>query len=316
MGAKVLLTNSFDSRSFSFFQSLFPSGFSVVQLHSLDKKSFMEEAAEADYLVVSGRLRVDDDIVRVSKRLKMAARVGTGLDCLDLESLSRASVPVYACAGINSDSVAEHTVLLILSLLRKIDEFASQTKHGMWNTNAARFGTHELKGKEVCVVGAAGAIGKKVTNLIRGFGCSVIECDLGSNPPFPQCAGNSDIVTFHCPFTEDTRDMLDSRAIAALKRGCLIVNTSRGGLINEEDLAEALESGAIGGVALDVRTIEPPDPTGPFTNAGNVILTPHMAGITQESFEEMMRMAANSVISFHNGNLHAIAPHLLRANGE
>ena len=249
--------------------------------------------AEAEGWVVRNQSRVDRDALRAAPRLRVVGRVGVGLDNLELDALREAGVAVTWAPGSNAASVAEYVMGALLHLWRRFDGATAHVRGGGWDRPA--FMGHEALGRTLGVVGL-GDIGARVARRARALGLEVVASDpllhdasyavqeLGARLlPLPALLDASDAVTLHVPLVPSTRGLIDADALQRMRPGALLVNTSRGGLVDEAALARSLRDGHLGGAALDVRDREPPGPGDPLADAPRLLLTPHVAGITVES---------------------------------
>jgi len=235
-------------------------------------------------LVVRNRTKVTADVIAAAPHLKVIARAGVGLDNIDLKAADAAGVVVVAGLGANAVSVGELTLGLALSLLRNVPGHDVATRDGGWVRTPGR----ELSGLTWGLLGC-GATGVATAKLIQGFNCSVLGYDpYAKNVPgvelttFEDVLKRSDVVSIHMPSTPETNGSINAAALALMKKDAIIVNVGRGEVINEADLIAALRAKTIAGAALDVRAQEPPT-TGEMETIPNLILTPHVAGITKES---------------------------------
>jgi (2R)-sulfolactate sulfo-lyase subunit beta len=235
-------------------------------------------------LVVRNRTKVTADVIAAAPGLKVIARAGVGLDNIDLKAADAAGVVVVAGLGANAVSVGELTLGLALSLLRNVPGHDVATRDGGW----VRIPGRELSGLTWGLLGC-GATGVATAKLIQGFNCSVLGYDpYAKNVPgveltsFEDVLKRSDVVSIHMPSTPETNGSINAATLALMKKDAIIVNVGRGEVINEADLIAALKAKTIAGAALDVRAQEPPT-TGEMETIPNLILTPHVAGITKES---------------------------------
>jgi D-3-phosphoglycerate dehydrogenase/(S)-sulfolactate dehydrogenase len=235
-------------------------------------------------LVVRNRTKVTADVIAAAPGLKVIARAGVGLDNIDLKAADAAGVVVVAGLGANAVSVGELTLGLALSLLRNVPGHDVATRDGGWVRTPGR----ELSGLTWGLLGC-GATGVATAKLIQGFNCSVLGYDpYAKNVPgveltsFEDVLKRSDVVSIHMPSTPETNGSINAATLALMKKDAIIVNVGRGEVINEADLIAALKAKTIAGAALDVRAQEPPT-TGEMETIPNLILTPHVAGITKES---------------------------------
>jgi D-3-phosphoglycerate dehydrogenase/(S)-sulfolactate dehydrogenase len=235
-------------------------------------------------LVVRNRTKVTADVIAAAPGLKVIARAGVGLDNIDLKAADAAGVVVVAGLGANAVSVGELTLGLALSLLRNVPGHDVATRDGGWVRTPGR----ELSGLTWGLLGC-GATGVATAKLIQGFNCSVLGYDPYAKnvqgvelTTFEDVLKRSDVVSIHMPSTPETNGTLNAATLALMKKDSIIVNVGRGEVINEADLIAALKAKTIAGAALDVRAQEPPT-TGEMETISNLILTPHVAGITKES---------------------------------
>ena len=235
-------------------------------------------------LVVRNRTKVTADVIAAAPKLKVIARAGVGLDNIDIKAADAAGVVVVAGLGANAVSVGELTLGLALALLRNVPGHDVATRDGGWVRTPGR----ELSGLTWGLLGC-GATGLATAKLLQGFSCSVIGYDPYAKnlsnielTTFEDVLKRSDVVSIHMPSTAETNGSINAASFALMKPDAIIVNVGRGEVINEADLIAALKAKTIAGAALDVRAQEPPV-KGEMETIPNLILTPHVAGITQES---------------------------------
>jgi len=249
-----------------------------------DPEALKKEIASATALVVRNRTKVTAEIIAAAPKLKVIARAGVGLDNIDIKAADAAGVVVVAGLGANAVSVGELTLGLALALLRNIPTHDEATRAGGWVRTPGR----ELSGLTWGLLGC-GATGLATAQLLKGFGCTI----LGFAPYAKNVSGvelttfedvlkRSDVVSIHMPSTPETNGVINAQTLALMKPEAIIVNVGRGEVINEVDLMTALKAKKIAGAALDVRAQEPPV-VGDMENISNLILTPHVAGITSQS---------------------------------
>ncbi len=241
--------------------------------------------------------------------VRLVALRSAGFNNVDLAAARRLGVTVARVPAYSPDAVAEHTVAMILSLNRAIHRAYARVREG----NFALEGLlgFDLKGRIVGVVGT-GRIGAAVARIMLGFGCRVLAHDLA---PDPACAASgvfyvaldellaeSDIVTLHCPLTPQTRHVIDADALRRMRPGAYLVNTARGALVNEQDVADACKSGRLWGYAADVLETEPVKAPHVFQDVENIIVTPHIGSRTNESVQRQGMRAANNLVNFLKGN--------------
>ncbi|MDD5986941.1 MAG: 2-hydroxyacid dehydrogenase [Eubacteriales bacterium] len=312
----ILLTNHYDAAPLQIVKENCPPDFRLLYPDDGERSSLLSLAAEADYLLVSGRQRIDEALLQCAHRLKMVQRTGVGIDMLDLEALQKHALPLYINAGVNAQSVAEYTLLLILNCLRQYPKIHAQLQSGIWKKQANGIRTHELKGKRVGLAGL-GRIGRKTAALLQAFGAHVAYYDLFRNEeaekemgivflPWNELLAQSQILSLHCPLTEQTKRMVNADALAAMREDAVLINTARGALIDQEALFEALHSHRIAGAAIDVFEQEPLPPDSRLLQLDNLFVSPHIGGITRESFSRMMQGAFSNIRAFDRGELQQI----------
>ena len=255
-----------------------------------DPEALKAKIKDATALVVRNRTQVTAEIIAAAPQLKVIARAGVGLDNIDIKAADAAGVVVVAGLGANAVSVGELTLGLALSLLRSIPTHDVATREGKWIRTPGR----ELSGLTWGLLGC-GATGMATARLIQGFKCKVLGYDPFVKADDPRLPGlnmsmhsleevlkGADVVSIHMPSTPQTNNTINSTTLALMKPSAIIVNVGRGEVINEADLIAALKAKTISGAALDVRAQEPPV-VGELETLPNVILAPHVAGITAES---------------------------------
>lgn len=315
---KILLTNYYSPKPLAFITSLLPDGFEFISLDKPGREEIIQKIPEADFLLVGGREKIDREVLDAAGKLRMIQRSGVGLDSLDLDAIRNKEIPLYVNEGVNAQSVAEHTILLILGTLRKIIIVDKKTRSGEWVKHDIGITCHELSGKQVGLVGL-GSIGKCVARMLLAFGVRTVyykpnrlsedtEKFLGVEyRTFDNLLSTSDVISLHCGLSETTRSIIGRDEFDRMKKGAVLINTARGALIDDSAFIDALKSGHIAGAGLDVFSKEPLVSGHPFMDMDNVLLTPHMGSITQESFSRMMRTAISSIEQFHSGDLNSIS---------
>ncbi len=276
-----------------------------------------ESIADADYLLAGGRVRINENVLSHATSLKMIQRSGVGLDSINLEALRKHNIPLYVNKGVNSQSVAEHALLLMLACLRRLTEIHNNTVAGIWKKQEQGVRTFELHGKTVGLIGM-GSIARKVARLLKPFDVRILyfdpyrlnektEHELSvEHTDFNTLLGESDIVSLHCPMTDENSRMINGTTLSQMKRGAILVNTARGGLVDSAALHAALQDGRLSFAGLDVHETEPIPAEYPLKSLPNIILTPHVAGVTADSFRAMMTDAMRNIELFELGRLSEI----------
>jgi D-3-phosphoglycerate dehydrogenase len=246
--------------------------------------------------------RITARVLDASANLRVISKHGTGTDTIDKAAAAQRGIAVKAAVGANAAAVAEHTWALILACAKDVSLLDRRMHDGHWDK--ATHKSLELRGRTLGLVGL-GAIGARVAATGLSLGMRVIAHDpfAAAAPegvdllPLADVVAGSDVLSLHCPLTADNAGMLDAAALATMRPGAIVVNTARGGLIDEMALADALKSGALRAAGLDSFQVEPFAAGHPFTGIGNVILSPHIGGVTGDAYVGMGTAAAKNVLA-------------------
>ena len=308
----ILCTNKYNDTPRKIIEELVPEGFCLRFLDEQTQDDLREKVKEADYILAGGRLRINKEVISNASKLKMVQRSGVGLDSIDTAALKEYGIPLYVNRGVNAQSVAEHTLLLILACLRRLTEIENNTRKGVWKKQEQGIHTHELFGKTIGIMGM-GSIARRLVQLLSPFRVRIYYNDIVRAPEWlekeydlkfaekEEIFASCDIITLHCALTDDTKGMINRKSIEMMKEGVIIVNTARGQIVDLTDLADGLNSRKISFAGIDVHESEPISEDYPLKDIENVIITPHIAGITYESFFAMMRGAMDTIEKFDNG---------------
>ena len=272
-----------------------------------DAPRLLKEAAAAHALIVRNRTQVCGELLAALTRCKVVGRLGVGLDNIDMPGCTARGLQVIPATGANALSVAEYVVASTLLLLRGAYQDTAAVAAGRWPRPALSNG-RETGGRTLGLVGY-GSIGQLTARLARGLGMQVLAFDalMDANHPAyangpARCAGLeeviglSDAVSLHVPLVDSTRGLFNAERIAAMKKGAVLINTARGGIVDEVALAAALKSGHLGGAAIDVFETEPLPVSPHFEECPHLILTPHVAGVTLEANERVSSLIAQKVL--------------------
>jgi D-3-phosphoglycerate dehydrogenase len=280
-------------------------GIDIDYRPSIAREELLRVVGGYDALIVRSRTKVDREVLDRGSRLKLVARPGTGLDNVDIDYAKSKGVVVLNSPESLVEAVSEHVVLLMLALSRNLVAADLSTKQGRWEKNSLL--GRELRGKVLGIVGL-GRIGRRIAEIGRTLGMSVLAFDVITIPhdvisalgarivSLGELFRSSDYITLHVPMTPDTLHMVGGSKLSEMKKTAFLVNTSRGGVIDEEALASALREGRIAGAALDVFEKEPP--SGAILSAPNTILTPHIGGQTEEAQSDAIIAIGEKVRSF------------------
>jgi (S)-sulfolactate dehydrogenase len=269
-----------------------------------DRTRLLAAMADADAIVVRDRTQVDAELVAASPRLRVVGRLGVGTDNLDLEALEARGVKVHLATGANAISVAEHVVGALLFLSRPSFATTARVIAGEW-PRPELIG-RELAGRTLGLLGF-GATARAVAHRAAALGMTIVTADPVVTDPGPsvtlltteQLFAASDALSVHAPLLPSTRGLVGASAIAAMPAGALLVDTSRGGVVDHDAVVAALRSGHLAGAALDVHPVEPVDAaTGArYSGVPGLLLTPHLAGVTHESNTRISAMIAEAVVA-------------------
>lgn len=272
-----------------------------------------ERAKEAD-IVLTNKAKIPGDVIEALPRLRYIGELATGFDNVDIHSAARRNIPVCNVPGYSTFSVAQLTWGLILELTYQISRRSNEVHQGAWFRSPdfcfGHEGLFELQGKTLGLVGI-GQIGGAVAQIGKAFGMQIMAAvrrpDAYDMPwvrftTVEACFEQADFVSLHCPLTETNRQMVNKDLLAKMKPTAFLINTARGALVNEIDLANALITKQIAGAAVDVLSSEPPPAQHPLYNIPNCIITPHIAWATKEARERLLKEAAENIKAFLGGN--------------
>lgn len=271
-----------------------------------DRERLKAELKAADAVIVRNQTRLDAELLDGEHRLKVIGRLGVGLDNIDLQTAAAKGIPVVYGKNANAASVAEYVIAAIFAFSRLLREASGDVKAGGWNRKT--FTGAEVYGKTLGLVGV-GEIGHRVAVRAKALGLKTIGYDPFVAPcDFPaaesgielvsydRVVAESDFISLHVPLTPGTRNLLGLESFRRMKKSAIVINSARGGIVNEADLVEALRTGLIGGAVLDVLDREPPAADHPLLRADNCLITPHIAGLTEESQVRTAAMVSTEVI--------------------
>ena len=277
----------------------------------IDKPAeLLREAAHCEALIVRNRTQVRGDLLAAlgaSGRCKAVGRLGVGMDNIDMDGCQRLGIAVFPASGANALSVAEYVIASAMMLLRGVYASSAAVAAGQWPRAALGLG-RETAGKTMGIIGF-GSIGQTVARLARGLGMRVIAFDamLGPDAPvfadlgvpcvgLPELLAQADVVSLHVPLLASTQGLFNADRVATMKRGAVLINTSRGPVVDLPAVAQALRSGHLGGAAIDVFEPEPLPATAYLQDCPNLLLTPHISGQSAESNERVSFMIADAVL--------------------
>jgi (S)-sulfolactate dehydrogenase len=273
-----------------------------------DMPRLLKAAATADALIVRNRTQVRGDLLVALTRCRVIGRLGVGLDNIDVAGCEARGMRVIPATGANALSVAEYVITSAMLLLRGAYQSSAAVAAGQWPRNALSNG-RETAGKTLGLIGF-GTIGQLTGKLALGLGMQVIAFDAMMDADHPAYAAlgvraagldevvaGADVVSLHVPLLDSTRNLFDAARIAAMKPGAVLINTARGGIVDEAALGAALKRGHLGGAAIDVFAAEPLPAATHFMDCPNLLLTPHIAGLSVESNERVSFLIVDQVLA-------------------
>jgi (S)-sulfolactate dehydrogenase len=280
----------------------------MPELHK-DRIALIAAVHKVQALIVRNLTKVDSELLSHAPNLKVVGRLGVGLENIELPICAQRGIRVIPAIGANAESVAEYVIASAVTLIRKFIPATHSTLQGHWPR--PRFADcHEATQKILGIVGF-GSIGRVLARKAHAFGFQCIACDpLISDSsikldhfsvpllPLEQLLMQSDVVSLHLPFSPQTEGLLNQSLLEKMKYGACLINTARGGIVDEFALVNCLRSGQLGGAAIDVFSSEPAKDLSHFAGIENLILTPHIAGVTQESNERVSQMIADEVLRY------------------
>jgi phosphoglycerate dehydrogenase-like enzyme len=285
-------------------RTLAPAGFDLVLARNAGEIG--AAIGTAEFLICYPSVKIPDAFLRVAPRLKLVQLLSAGYDDVDIEAARRARVPVANNGGANAISVAEHTLMLMMAVSRRLIWQHANVSGGRWRGNGPAPRMYEMFGKTLGIVGL-GTIGKKVARLARAFGMQVLYYDIARLSEAKEDAlgvrfrllneliRTSDVVSLHVPLNDSTRGMIGGAELSLLKPEAIVVNTCRGPVVDEIALHRALSENRFFGAGLDVFDQEPPAPDNPLLKLENVVLTAHFAGPTWDNHVARFRNAFDNV---------------------
>ncbi|NOU52620.1 D-2-hydroxyacid dehydrogenase [Pseudoalteromonas sp. JBTF-M23] len=272
----------------------------------------VERCQHAD-VVITNKVVLDANVLGQLPNLKLICVAATGTNNIDLNEAKKQGITVTNVAGYSTPSVVQHTFTLLGNLLGNVHHYVNDCAQGMWQQSdmfcRLDHSITEIAGKQFVIVGY-GTLGQAVANVARAFGANVIIAEhrhsktiRQGRTPFEDALKQADIVSIHCPLNEKTTDLFEKSALSLLKPSAVLINTARGGIVNEHALVNALENAHIAGAAVDVLSFEPAQNDNPLLTykGDNLLLTPHIAWASKESITRLVENIAQNIESFYKG---------------
>lgn len=286
--------------------------FGELELHASTTPDQVIERLQGAQVAISNKIMIDAATFAACPDLKLVLVTATGVNNVDLEAARKHGVVVSNCQGYGTPSVAQHTLMLLLAMATRVLDYQAAIHQGLWQKSRQfcllDFPIVELEGKTLGLLGH-GELGGAVAKLAEAFGMRVLLGQIPGRParpdrvPLHELLPQIDALTLHCPLNEHTRDMIGAHELSLFKPNAFIVNTARGGLINEQALADALRNGQLGGAATDVLTVEPPVNGNPLLSGDipRLIITPHSAWGSQEARQRIIGQVNENALGFYAG---------------
>jgi len=283
-------------------------GLGFCTIHERTPSEDVAARAAGARILLTNKTVLTGALIRNLPELQYIGVLATGTNVVDLAAARERKIPVCNVPGYGATSVAQHVFALLLELTQRTGYHAQTVADGRWSQSPDfcywDFPLVELSGLTLGVVGY-GAIGEAAAEIGRAFGMKVLISSRTSRVGFvsmDELFSQSDVVTLHCPLTPETEGLVNARRLRSMRSGAFLINTSRGGLVVEADLAEALNEGRIAGAGLDVLSVEPPPKDHPLFQAKNCLITPHIAWATRASRQRLLDIAVENVRAFLGGN--------------
>lgn len=289
------------------------NGMGTVEIYDRTRPEEVLERSKDAEVIITNKVVIGDEIMGHLPKLRYIGVLATGYNIIDTEAARRRGITVTNIPAYSTDSVAQATFAHILNITNRVAHYASETREGKWcqSPDFCYWNTPlvELSGKTMGIVGL-GNIGMKVAGIARMFGMDVFAMTSRNSADLPAgiqkttldgLLATSDILSLHCPLTEATRHLINRSTLSKMKHGAILVNTGRGPLVDEQAVAEALQSGQLSAYASDVLSVEPPSADNPILSAPNAYITPHIAWATLESRKRLMETAAANLRAFLDG---------------
>ncbi|WP_084373197.1 phosphoglycerate dehydrogenase [Reichenbachiella faecimaris] len=309
-GIKVAVTTVAFSKNEQLVNQLNQSGFESIKTNTAGKRFERDELI--DYLsdcdaAIVGLDKIDDELLKMLPKLKVISKYGVGLDNIDLKSCESRDITVLHTQGVNRRSVSEMALGFMICLSRNLYTGSNELKLGLWNKN----GGQQISGKTIGIIGV-GNIGKDLIALLKPFNCTILVNDIIDQADYyaennleevskSELIRRSDIISIHTPLTEETMYLINKDRLAEMKPSAIVINTARGGIINQNDLKNALKNKLIAGAAIDAYETEPPEDSD-LLAIPNLMNTPHIGGNAREAVIAMGHSAIDNLTKFYRKN--------------
>lgn len=306
---KVVLAGKFPSGTEELFRNLLPK--EIFEIKVVDTLEEYEKLTDAEIIVLR-IFKINKELIMHNKELKLIEKWGAGFDTIDIEAAGMAGVPVCNVPGANAYSVSDLAVMHMLAVFRNLMKHHQSMLNGVWTKNELMDRSYSLMNKTVGLIGL-GNIGKLVAKKVQAFGARVVYFDINRLPEceerslqikyvsMHELLTTSDVISLHVPLSNHTKNLISKKEFDIMKPTSIIINTGRGGLINEQDLIEAIQNKKILGAGLDCFAEEPITPDNPILHQDNILMTPHIGGVSAELTEIMVPAMVKNIINFEKG---------------
>ena len=276
-----------------------------LTLHAATSPQQVLEHIADHQVVISNKVVIDEQVMQACPQLKLILIAATGTNNVDLAAARRRGIAVYNCQAYGTPSVAQHTLMLMLVLITRFESYRQAVREGAWQRSSQfcllDYPIGELAGRTLGILGY-GELGQQVARLASAFGMHILVGSIPGRehperPTLEQLLPQVDVLSLHCPLTDATRNMIGAEQLAAMKPGSLLINTGRGGLVDEQALVDSLRNGHLGGAGFDVLTTEPPIAGNPLLDAQlpNLVVTPHSAWGSREARQRIVQQLAENL---------------------
>ncbi|MDA3798104.1 MAG: D-2-hydroxyacid dehydrogenase [Kiritimatiellae bacterium] len=299
-----------------------PGDLSFEGLEALGELSYYDKTAPEDVVerigdadfVYTNKTVLNKEVFDACPSIKWVGVLATGYNVVDVAYAKHKGIPVANVPGYSTDAVAQMTFALLLEICQHVGEHSRSVLAGDWSKSEYfcywNYPLKELRGKTFGIIGL-GSIGQAVAKIAEAFNMNVIYCsrspkEMNGCVDLDTLYAESDIISLHCPLTDVTEGIIDASAISKMRHGVVLINTSRGGLVVEDDIKAGLESGKISGFACDVAVVEPISPDSPLLTAKNIIMTPHIAWAPMETRKRLLGIATENLRSYLDGKAQNI----------
>lgn len=294
--------------------STFTSAFPDCVMYDHTRDEDVPQRIKDATIVLTNKGLINAEAIKAASKLKLVSVLATGYNCVDLDAARAANVTVCNVRSYSTASVVQHVFMFITTLMTNAHHYIGDVNAGKWQTSEQfcflNYPIHELAGKTLGIIGY-GELGHKIEQVARAFDMKILLAERKGAPSirsgrtaFDHVLSESDVITIHCPLTDDTRNMINATELRSMKKTAIVINTARGGIVNEAALRDALRTRVIAGAAVDVLTKEPPTNGNPLldNDIPNLLVTPHTAWASIEAQQRLLNQTIENIRAFIAGN--------------